>query len=212
MSSDLLVYTVSLTPTSRRRLAAATNAWTVITPQSISTTRDLTQSIETERRHAQEVEARDLIIVQNLELKLGIFNRWVPADDEWKQAVEMVGKRRYQKCLDSLEGLVVARMFELTKMNMSQTGTWLILFYLLSDKIQVISSVNTLEMPSRHDHRQYGPPCRTTTLPPKLSFLLELHYHGTTLWSTPSSPTSISSPTHALMSASRYGQNLPLEF
>jgi len=37
----------------------------------------------------------------------------------------MVGRRRYQRCLDSLEGLVVARMFELKKMNMSQTGMWL---------------------------------------------------------------------------------------
>lgn len=94
----------------------------VITPQSIATTRDYTQSIETTRRHAQEVEARDLLIVQSLEVKLGIVNRWVPTDDEWKQAAAMVGKRRYQRCLDSLEGLIVARMFELTKMNMSQTG------------------------------------------------------------------------------------------
>ncbi|KAJ3503342.1 hypothetical protein NLJ89_g8479 [Agrocybe chaxingu] len=30
--------------------------------------------------------------------------------------------RKYQRCLDTLEGLVVARMFKLTKMNMSQTG------------------------------------------------------------------------------------------
>lgn len=105
----------------------ATNTWTVLTPQSIATTQDLTQSIETERRHAQEVEARDLLIVQNLELKLGILKHWVPADDEWKQTAVMVGKRRYQRCLDSLEGLVVARMFELTKMNMSQTGEWFII-------------------------------------------------------------------------------------
>ena len=140
------------------------------------TTRDLTQSIETARRHAQEVEARDLLVVQNLEVKLGIFNLWVPADDEWKQAAEMVGKRRYQKCLDSLEGLVVARMFKLTKMNMSQTGAWLLplIFYLLSDKIQVTSSINTSEMPSRHVQKQYGLPCSTTMLLPKLLSLLEL--------------------------------------
>ena len=66
--------------------------WNVVTPESIATTQDLTQSIETARRHVQEVEARDLLVVQNLEVKLGIFNHWVPADDEWKQAAEMVGK------------------------------------------------------------------------------------------------------------------------
>ena len=124
----------------------------------------------------QEVEARDLLVIQNLKVKLGIFNHWAPADDEWKQAAEMVGKRRYQKCLDLLEGLVVARMFELTKMNMSQTSAWLLplIFYLLSDKIQVTSSINTLEMPSRHIQKQYGLPCSTTTSPPKLLSLLEL--------------------------------------
>ena len=34
----------------------------------------------------------------------------------------MVGKHHYQRCLDDLEGLIISRMFELTKMNMSQTG------------------------------------------------------------------------------------------
>ena len=102
----------------------------ILTPQSIMNTRDYTQSLETERRHAQEVEAKDLFIVQNLEVRMGIVNRWGPADDEWKQAAVMVGKRRYQRCLDSLKGLVVARMIELTKINMSQTGAWLPSLYL----------------------------------------------------------------------------------
>ena len=102
----------------------------VLTPESITKTRDQTQSLETERRHAQEVEAKDLIIMQNLEVRMGVLRRWGPADDEWRQVAEMVGKRRYQTCLDSLEGLVVARMFELTKMNMSQTGVWLPLTFI----------------------------------------------------------------------------------
>ena len=106
------------------------NTWMVLTPESITKTRDQTQSLETERRRVQEVEAKDLIIVQNLEVRMGVLRRWGPADDEWRQAAEMVGKRRYQRCLDSLEGLVVARMFELTKMNMSQTGVWLPLTFI----------------------------------------------------------------------------------
>jgi hypothetical protein len=42
---------------------------------------------------------------------------------------------RYQHCIDTLEGLVVARIFELTKMNRSQTGelpafiNWYILMF-----------------------------------------------------------------------------------
>jgi hypothetical protein len=99
--------------------------WQVLTPASIGNTRDTTQSEETERRHAQEVEAKDLLAVQNLEVRIGVLNRWGPADKEWKEAAVMVSRRRYQRCLDALEGLVVARMFELTKMNMFQTGAWL---------------------------------------------------------------------------------------
>lgn len=53
---------------------------------------------------------------------MNITSRWEPESVEWKAAADKVVKRRYQRCIDNLEGLVVARMFELSKMNMSQTG------------------------------------------------------------------------------------------
>jgi hypothetical protein len=62
-----------LTFVSRRRLADTENTWSVLTPTYITNTRDTTQSWETERRHAQEVEARNLLVVQNLELRMGII-------------------------------------------------------------------------------------------------------------------------------------------
>jgi len=37
----------------------------------------------------------------------------------------MVAMRKYQWALDRIEGLIVARMFELMKMNMSQTGEFI---------------------------------------------------------------------------------------
>jgi hypothetical protein len=78
--------------------------------------------METKRRHALETRDNDLAVVQSLELKMGVEHRWTPSLPEWSAAADLVGKRRYQRCLDELEGLVVSRMFELTKMNMSQTG------------------------------------------------------------------------------------------
>ena len=116
----------ALTAVSRRHLLTAENAWLVLTPASITSTRDTTQSQETERCHAQEVTAKDLLVVQSLEVRMGVLHWWGPNDNEWKEAATMVGRRRYQRCLDALEGLIVARMFELTKMNMSQTGAYLI--------------------------------------------------------------------------------------
>ncbi|KAJ7787126.1 hypothetical protein B0H14DRAFT_3095486 [Mycena olivaceomarginata] len=81
-----------------------------------------TRRLETQRRHAYELVSKSLAPVQDLELRLGITSRWVAGDEDWIKAVEMVGKRRYQRALDQLQGLVVARMFELCKMNMSGTG------------------------------------------------------------------------------------------
>ncbi|KAJ3558766.1 hypothetical protein NP233_g11436 [Leucocoprinus birnbaumii] len=74
------------------------------------------------RRHAREWEAKCLADVQEDELRLGVEERWTKDSEEWKRAKKMVAKREYQRCLDKLEGLVVSRVFELSKMNMSQSG------------------------------------------------------------------------------------------
>ena len=118
----------------RKRLKAAEDLWLVLTPSSIAN-RDYTTSKETERRHALEVERKDMLIVHHLERQLNITSRWTCDDVEWKDTEILVGKRCYQRCLDTLEGLIVARMFELTKMNMSQTGMW---FLFLSYSVSLI--------------------------------------------------------------------------
>jgi hypothetical protein len=79
--------------------------------------------METARRHALEHYEKDLRVAQDLETRLSIVKHWEPGSPEWQRAGELVSMRRYQRALDHLEGLIVARMFELTKMNMSQTGT-----------------------------------------------------------------------------------------
>lgn len=70
------------------------------------------------------MEKRDKLLdqVQVLEVKLGITARWRPGNPEWIAAKKLVSLATYQSSLDKLEGLIVARMFELTKMNMSRTG------------------------------------------------------------------------------------------
>jgi hypothetical protein len=105
----------------RNALATANSVWLNLTPETIAR-RDTTRAIETTRRHAIELHEKDLLAVQLMEKRLNISNRWVPESEEWKAAAERVSMRQYQRCLDTLEGLVVARMFELTRMNMSQTG------------------------------------------------------------------------------------------
>lgn len=103
----------------RATLAAATTAFTDATPG----TQDFTRTTETKRRHALEKHDKDLAAVHALELRLGVVTRWALGGPECIEAGRLVSMRKYQRSLDNLEGLVVARIFELTKMNRSQTGT-----------------------------------------------------------------------------------------
>lgn len=61
-------------------------------------------------------------LVQEMEVKLNVKERWTLETKEWKDAAELVATRRYRQAINKLEELVVKRLFELTKMNMSGTG------------------------------------------------------------------------------------------
>lgn len=99
-------------------MAAATTTFASAAPG----TQDFTRTTETKRRHALKKHDKDLAAVHALELRLGIITRWKVGGPEWEEAKRLVSMRKYQRCLDNLEGLIVARIFELTKMNRSQTG------------------------------------------------------------------------------------------
>jgi hypothetical protein len=77
---------------------------------------------ERARRHAKEKVDRDLDAVQELEEKLEISDRWTTESPKWMTTVAEIKQKKYQKALDAVELLVVERIFELTKMNQSQTG------------------------------------------------------------------------------------------
>jgi hypothetical protein len=62
--------------------------------------------------------------VQGLESALEIAERWTAVLPKWVQTVAEIKKHKYQLALDALELLIVERIFELTKMNQSETGTW----------------------------------------------------------------------------------------
>ncbi|KAG6826205.1 hypothetical protein H0H92_000724 [Tricholoma furcatifolium] len=107
-----------------KKLNELQNTWVVHDPSNPTTAPGAKRRYtpETRLRHAKELVQRDLASVQALELELNVAERWTPECEAWKAASVLVGRRRYQRCLDELESLVVSRMFELTKMNMSQTG------------------------------------------------------------------------------------------
>ena len=51
------------------------------------------------------------------------ISRWTPGCFERVQVEKMIEEREYDRAMDRLEGLVVARLFELLKMNLAGTGT-----------------------------------------------------------------------------------------
>ncbi|KAJ7813916.1 hypothetical protein B0H13DRAFT_2382094 [Mycena leptocephala] len=76
---------------------------------------------ELARRHAKEKVEKDLESVQTLEALLDVAERWTVESPKWVLTVVEIKKRKYQLALDALELLIVERIFELTKMNQSQT-------------------------------------------------------------------------------------------
>jgi len=81
-----------------------------------------TRRLETERRYADERRQTILKEVVEMEVKLSITTRWQPSSPEYINAVQYLGRRKYEKALDHLQKLVVQRLFELHKMNQSQNG------------------------------------------------------------------------------------------
>ncbi|KAJ3741593.1 hypothetical protein DFH05DRAFT_1537192 [Lentinula detonsa] len=84
-------------------------------------TNNAEQLVLTERQmvNKQEMEAKLLLDVQSLEERLGLRRdqRWKRDSEAWNSARELVEMANWT---DKLEGLTVARIFELSKMNMRQ--------------------------------------------------------------------------------------------
>jgi hypothetical protein len=79
--------------------------------------------MEAERRSAFQRVNLNLNAVEDLERKLGITERWTPAHADFQKAVAYVRNRQFIRAVEALEGLVVQRLFELSKANLSGTGT-----------------------------------------------------------------------------------------
>ncbi|KAF8515032.1 hypothetical protein BU17DRAFT_93915 [Hysterangium stoloniferum] len=60
--------------------------------------------------------------VQNMEEHLDISERWTITSAQYQDVLKYMDQREFQLAIDKLEGLVVQRLFELTKANVSETG------------------------------------------------------------------------------------------
>ncbi|KAJ6503627.1 hypothetical protein C8R45DRAFT_1051105 [Mycena sanguinolenta] len=74
------------------------------------------------RRHAIEHRNRDLELVQDLEAKLGIKERWTSRSPSWILMEKAIKDHRYLDALDEIERIIVERLLEMTKIHQSGTG------------------------------------------------------------------------------------------
>ena len=77
---------------------------------------------ETRRLEGAHVRGLDSVLTlqstaRALEAKLEVKERWTPESDDWKRVDKSWQEREFDKAVDRLEGLVIARIFELEKMN-----------------------------------------------------------------------------------------------
>jgi hypothetical protein len=81
-----------------------------------------TRKLETERRYAMELRENCIRQIIDIEVSMGIERRWDPSSPEYQETLGYLSTRTYQRALEELQRLVVQRLFELHKMNISATG------------------------------------------------------------------------------------------
>ena len=105
----------------RDDLEAAYATWIQSTLESLlSGSRDIMKSLETACHHALEHYEKDWRLHRIWKCDWGLLTAGKPEPLSGRELESLCPCDGYQWALDHLEGLIVAWMFELTKMNMSQ--------------------------------------------------------------------------------------------
>ncbi len=84
--------------------------------------RAATIAVESRRRALKERQDNLLADIHAMESALHLRRRWQPEDSEYQATLKYMATRKYQKALGHLQRLVVQRLFELHKLNLSGTG------------------------------------------------------------------------------------------
>ncbi|KAG2085421.1 hypothetical protein BD769DRAFT_1374346 [Suillus cothurnatus] len=81
-----------------------------------------TKQAQAARRAVERRLQIQINIVEDLETRLDIAERWTPGYSDYRETLEYSRRRKFIRAVEDLEGLVVQRLFELSKANLSSTG------------------------------------------------------------------------------------------
>ena len=79
---------------------------------------------ESERAAAVRKLELQMNVVDDTERRLGVDERWTPGHAEYQRALQYLNNRKFIRAVEALEGLVVQRLFELSKANLIGTGKY----------------------------------------------------------------------------------------
>jgi hypothetical protein len=110
--------------------------WLGYTPASLAPSGSLSAKEESQLR-AEEAERRSILhkldlamnIVEDLERRLGLKDRWTCQHPEYQEAAAYINNQEFIRAVEKLEALIVARLFELAKANLMGTCEFF-LFYM----------------------------------------------------------------------------------
>ncbi|KAG2042380.1 hypothetical protein BDR03DRAFT_1006782 [Suillus americanus] len=81
-----------------------------------------TKQAQAARRAVERRLQIQINIVEDLETRLDIAERWTPGNSDYRETLEYSRQRKFICAVEDLEGLVVQRLFELSKANLSSTS------------------------------------------------------------------------------------------
>ncbi|KAG2753193.1 hypothetical protein P692DRAFT_201706191, partial [Suillus brevipes Sb2] len=77
---------------------------------------------EAERHAAHRKLVLEMNVVDDIERRMGITERWHPQDVKYQEGLAYLTNRRFIQAVEHLQGLVIQRLFELAKANIAGTG------------------------------------------------------------------------------------------
>ncbi|KAG1735668.1 uncharacterized protein EDB91DRAFT_1238175 [Suillus paluster] len=87
-----------------------------------SNARNTSKAFETDYASALRKYELQLNVVENFEQHHGIRERWTPHHPDYVKAAQYSQERQFIRLVEELEGLVVRRLFEMSKANLAGTG------------------------------------------------------------------------------------------
>jgi hypothetical protein len=84
--------------------------------------RDGLKALEAEQARAHRCLLAQMNHADDTECQLGIDICWTPDDPQYMAALRYLNNRTFIRVVEHLEGLVVQRLFELSKANLASTG------------------------------------------------------------------------------------------